>query len=100
MQSDNSHKSNAASPPRDFPFKAELIATSSRNNRQIFSAYYAIKPETSVELSERGTVIIELLKDQTLVLTFFAQDFISLRAMVCSYIRWLNAAIETVAELI
>ena len=76
-------------------FYSELIVKSSQPN-ELKAAYDAIKPETSIIITTRGKCDIEIINEQTLKMKFFATDFISLRAMLGSYIRWLDAALNSI----
>jgi len=79
----------------ELDFYSELIITA-ENSKIINAAYQAIYPETTLMITTRGKTSIEIKNDYTLVLKFFAADFISLRAMIGSYLRWVEAAISAI----
>ena len=78
-----------------FQFTSELILNSP-NKKEIESIFLAIKPETSVEINERGNAVITRFDENTVKMNFFAVDFISLRAMISSYLRWIEAITSTI----
>ncbi|MHA1558078.1 MAG: KEOPS complex subunit Pcc1 [Candidatus Heimdallarchaeota archaeon] len=71
-----------------FDFTTELVIKS-LSSKEITAIHSAIYPETQVEISTRGKAEI------TIGMVFSAIDFISLRAMVSSYLRWIDAAISS-----
>lgn len=77
-----------------FDFTSELIIKS-LSNKEITAIHSAIYPETTVEISSRGKAEIFIEGDNCLRMVFSAIDFISLRAMVSSYLRWIDAAISS-----
>jgi tRNA threonylcarbamoyladenosine modification (KEOPS) complex Pcc1 subunit len=79
-------------------FYSELIIKAV-DPKKIIAAYEAIKPETSVIISQRGKTNIFLLDDETLKMEFFAADFVSLRAMLGSYLRWLETIFDSLKYL-
>ena len=78
-------------------FTSELIIKSS-DSKKIKAAYKAIKPETSVIISQRGKTEIILENEFTIKMKFYSNDFISLRAMLGSYLRWLEVAFGSLAD--
>lgn len=76
-------------------FYSELTLKSSQPDK-LKAAFDAIKPETTVIITSRGKCDIEIIDEETLKMYFYATDFISLRAMLGSYLRWLDAALETI----
>jgi len=76
-------------------FYSELIITTI-NTKILDAVYEAIYPETTVVISSRGRTSIEIQDTNKLILKFFATDFISLRAMIGSYLRWVDAAISSI----
>ncbi|MBN1328022.1 MAG: hypothetical protein JXA54_00990 [Candidatus Heimdallarchaeota archaeon] len=76
-------------------FYSELTIFSD-DSKIINAAYQAILPETIIVITPRGKTSIEMKNDSTLMLKFFAADFISLRAMIGSYLRWIDAALSTI----
>lgn len=82
----------------EFIFSAEFTIHIDAQ-QQLRAAYKAIKPETTVEISSRGTTKIELVDSRTLKLIFLAKDFTTLRAMVSSYLRWMDVATRSIATL-
>ncbi len=77
-----------------FSFISELVIKS-LSNKEITAIYSAIYPETTVEISSRGKAEIFIEDGICLRMVFSAIDFISLRAMVSSYLRWIDAAISS-----
>ncbi|NHJ03625.1 MAG: hypothetical protein EAX90_02300 [Candidatus Heimdallarchaeota archaeon] len=77
-----------------FEFKSELILKS-LTKREALAIYKAIKPETEVEISSRGKTEIILDDDNFIRMIFSAADFISLRAMLGSYLRWIEAVLSS-----
>ncbi len=77
-----------------FDFTSELVIKS-LSNKEITAIHSAIYPETTVEISSRGKAEIFIEEDNCLRMVFSAIDFISLRAMVSSYLRWIDAAISS-----
>jgi tRNA threonylcarbamoyladenosine modification (KEOPS) complex Pcc1 subunit len=78
----------------DFPFTANLLI-SSANKQEIKAVFDAIYPETKVDINQRGKAKIEKIGHEQLRMIFLAQDFISLRAMMSSYLRWIEAAFSS-----
>ncbi len=76
-------------------FTSELIIQT-ENSREIKAVYQALKPETTVMITPRGKTDIKMKDKNTLVMYFFAADFISLRAMISSYIRWIETAFSSI----
>ncbi|NHJ32647.1 MAG: hypothetical protein FK732_07285 [Asgard group archaeon] len=81
--------------PDIMEFTSELILKS-ENIEEIKAVYDALKPETTVMITPRGKAEIKIQDERTLVLNFFAVDFISLRAMISSYIRWVETAFSSI----
>ncbi|NHJ46738.1 MAG: hypothetical protein FK733_03010 [Asgard group archaeon] len=79
-------------------FYSELIIKAV-DPKKIIAAYEAIKPETSVIITQRGKTNIYLLDDETLKMEFYATDFVSLRAMLGSYLRWLETVFDSLIHL-
>ncbi|NHJ85268.1 MAG: hypothetical protein FK734_07385 [Asgard group archaeon] len=79
-------------------YTARLEITAN-NPSDITALYEAILPETTVVISSRGKTIIEMKSDTCLELVFLAADFVSLRAMINSYIRWLDAGYNSIYYL-
>ncbi len=77
-----------------FDFTSELVIKS-LSSKEITAIHSAIYPETQVEISTRGKAEITIEDDNCLRMVFSAIDFISLRAMVSSYLRWIDAAISS-----
>ena len=77
-----------------FNFKSELVIKSLMEN-EIKAIHSAIHPETTVEISSRGRAKICVEEANQLRMVFEAIDFISLRAMISSYLRWIDAAISS-----
>jgi tRNA threonylcarbamoyladenosine modification (KEOPS) complex Pcc1 subunit len=78
-------------------FTSELTLKSS-DSKKIFAAYNAIKPETSVIISQRGKTEIFMENEFTIKMKFYSADFISLRAMLGSYLRWLEVAFSSLSD--
>ncbi|MBK5113782.1 MAG: hypothetical protein KGD59_00140 [Candidatus Heimdallarchaeota archaeon] len=76
-------------------FTSELIIQS-ESSEEIAAVYNALKPETSVMINPRGKTDIKIKDKNTLVMSFFAVDFISLRAMISSYLRWIETAFSSI----
>ncbi|MHA1220963.1 MAG: KEOPS complex subunit Pcc1 [Candidatus Heimdallarchaeota archaeon] len=74
------------------------MTISTENPKAILAAYHAIQPETMVMITQRGKAAVEMTDDQTLIMKFHATDFISLRAMLGSYIRWLDVAFSSINQ--
>ena len=77
-----------------FNFKSELVIKSLMKN-EIEAIHSAIHPETTVEINSRGRAEISVEENNQLRMVFEAIDFISLRAMISSYLRWIDAAISS-----
>ena len=67
----------------------------SLSEKEIKAIHSAIHPETTVEINARGRAEICIHEDNQLRVVFEAIDFISLRAMISSYLRWIDAAISS-----
>jgi len=76
-------------------FTSELVIRS-ENSEEINAVYQSLKPETTVMITPRGKTDIKMKDKYTLVMYFFAADFISLRAMISSYIRWIETAFSSI----
>ncbi|MBD3192459.1 MAG: hypothetical protein GF308_17600 [Candidatus Heimdallarchaeota archaeon] len=83
---------------KGFIFSAEFTLQMD-DPKQLQAAYKAIQPETMVEISTRGRTEIQLLDHQTLKMTFLAKDFTTLRAMVSSYLRWIDVVTRSIATV-
>lgn len=81
--------------PESMEFTSELIIKS-ENPDEIKAVYNALKPETTVMISPRGKTDIKIQDEKTLIMYFFAADFISLRAMISSYLRWIETAFSSI----
>lgn len=81
--------------PESMEFTSELIIKSD-NPDEIKAVYNALKPETTVMISSRGKTNIKIQNEKTLIMYFFAADFISLRAMISSYLRWIETAFSSI----
>lgn len=80
---------------KTFEFTSELVLKSlSENEAQ--AIFNAIKPETEVEINERGKAEIILENGKNIKMKFSAIDFISLRAMLGSYLRWIEAVLSSI----
>ena len=79
-------------------FTSELIIKS-ENPEEILAAYNALKPETKVMITSRGKADIKIKDEKTLNMYFYAADFISLRAMISSYLRWIDTAFSSIRTL-
>ena len=79
-----------------FTSELSLKATSSKKIKAIYSA---IQPETKVLITPRSNVEISLKNQKTIELKFFASDFVSLRAILASYLYWLDAIISSLDSL-
>ena len=77
-----------------FNFKSVLVIKSLMEN-EIKAIHSAIHPETTVEINSRGRAKISVEENNQLRMVFEAIDFISLRAMISSYLRWIDAAISS-----
>ncbi|MHA1125533.1 MAG: KEOPS complex subunit Pcc1 [Candidatus Heimdallarchaeota archaeon] len=86
----SSKKNNSS----EFPFTANLVITSS-NKQEIKAIFNAIFPETTVEINQRGKAEIQKIDEENFNMVFSATDFISLRAMMSSYLRWIEAAVSS-----
>ncbi|MHA1244565.1 MAG: KEOPS complex subunit Pcc1 [Candidatus Heimdallarchaeota archaeon] len=82
----------------EFPFTANLVI-SSVNKQEIKAVFDAIFPETKVEINQRGKAEIIKIDDENFRMVFSATDFISLRAMMSSYLRWIEAALSSIEIL-
>jgi tRNA threonylcarbamoyladenosine modification (KEOPS) complex Pcc1 subunit len=80
---------------KQFPFHSTLELTTA-NTKEIIAVFKAINPETTVEVSPRSQVTAQLKNENTLIVRFEADDFISLRASVSSFLRWIEAATKTI----
>ena len=80
-----------------YPFSAGLVIKN-LSHLQIKAIHNAIKPETTVEVSTRAKAEISI-EEEKLKMDFFAKDFVSLRAILGSYLRWLEVAIKSVKDL-
>ncbi|MFX0091811.1 MAG: KEOPS complex subunit Pcc1 [Candidatus Hodarchaeota archaeon] len=49
----------------------------------------AIKPETEAHISDRSKTTIELLDPKTIRLTVYAQDYVSAKAALNTFGRWI-----------
>ncbi|MFW9922734.1 MAG: KEOPS complex subunit Pcc1 [Candidatus Thorarchaeota archaeon] len=78
------------------PFLAELLIRN-LSQKELTAIYTALKPETTVDINDRARANIKIEDDNHLRLIFTAEDFISLRAILGSYLRWIDATINTVA---
>lgn len=81
-----------------FDFTSELIIKS-LSNKEMKAIHSAIYPETTVEISTRGKAEIFIEEENYLRMVFSAIDFISLRAMVSSYLRWIDASISSLDNI-
>jgi tRNA threonylcarbamoyladenosine modification (KEOPS) complex Pcc1 subunit len=79
----------------EFPFTAKLVISSS-NKQEIKAVFDAIFPETTVEINQRGKAEIKKIDEENFSMEFSATDFISLRAMMSSYLRWIEAALSSI----
>ena len=79
----------------EFPFTANLVISSS-NKQEIKAVFEAIFPETKVEINQRGKAEIIKIDNENFRMEFSASDFISLRAMMSSYLRWIEAAVSSI----
>ncbi len=79
-------------------FSSKLVIKSI-DERAIEAAYRAIKPETTVMLTPRGKAEIIIKDKNTLIMEFYASDFISLRAMLGSYLRWIETGISSIKSM-
>ena len=79
-------------------FSSKLIIKSSDENA-IDAAYNAIKPETTVMITPRGKAEIKIKDKNTIIMEFYATDFISLRAMLGSYLRWIETGITSIKSM-
>ena len=79
-------------------FSSKLIINSA-DEKAINAAYNAIKPETTVMITPRGKAEIKIKDKNTLVMEFYASDFISLRAMLGSYLRWIETGISSIKSM-
>jgi tRNA threonylcarbamoyladenosine modification (KEOPS) complex Pcc1 subunit len=79
----------------EFPFMGSFQI---RNLSQVLieAIYQAIHPETQVNISERGKTTIRKISETTIQLSFFAKDFVSLRAMIGSFLRWIDTAEQSI----
>ena len=76
-------------------FTSELIIKT-ENQDEIKAFNKARKPEKNVMISPRGKTDIKIQDEKTLIMYFFAADFISLRAMISSYLRWIETAFSSI----
>lgn len=79
-------------------FTSKLVIKSADEN-VIDAAYKAVKPETTVVITTRGKAEIEIKNKNTLIMRFYAVDFISLRALLSSYLRWIETGISAIKSM-
>jgi tRNA threonylcarbamoyladenosine modification (KEOPS) complex Pcc1 subunit len=79
-------------------FYSELFIESA-NSKLIAAAFEAIKPETEVIITQRGKTSISIVSENELKMEFIADDFVSLRAMLGSYLRWLETVFSSIPSL-
>ncbi|MEA2069712.1 MAG: KEOPS complex subunit Pcc1 [Asgard group archaeon] len=78
----------------DFPFHSTLLLTV--ETPSIASTIFtAIHPETMVDISSRGKTNIFLKNDKQIQFEFIAKDFVSLRAMLGSFLRWIDVVLSS-----
>lgn len=68
------------------------------DSKKITAAYNAIKPETIVMITQRGKTEILLKNEHTIIMNFYAADFISLRAILSSYLRWFEVIFNSLSN--
>jgi KEOPS complex subunit Pcc1 len=68
------------------------------NPNQVIVLMDALTPETNSSATRRANVKLEK-EGSFLVLSIKAEDTIALRATLNAYLRWINAAISTIAVL-
>ena len=78
-----------------FNFTSELFLKT-LTKEEAEAIFDAIKPETEVEINERGKAEIFLENENQIKMIFSAVDFISLRAMLGSYLRWIEAVLSSI----
>ena len=78
----------------DFIYKSELLLKS-LSKKEVEAIHNAIEPETKVDVSPRGKAEIIIINESTLQMIFQAVDFVSLRAILGSYLRWLDGALKS-----
>jgi len=76
-------------------FTSELILTL-ETPEEAKTIYEALSPETRVTISPRSRCNIALRGNNQIVLQFIAADFVSLRAMLSSFFRWIDAAYSSI----
>ncbi|MHA1629725.1 MAG: KEOPS complex subunit Pcc1 [Candidatus Heimdallarchaeota archaeon] len=81
--------------PQEQEFSSELVLTLN-DSREVETIYQALYPETIVTISPRSRCTIEKQNSNQLVLRFYATDFVSLRAILSSFFRWIDAAYESI----
>ncbi|MFX1533177.1 MAG: KEOPS complex subunit Pcc1 [Promethearchaeota archaeon] len=61
--------------------------------------HQAIKPETEVHISDRSQTTIELLDLETIKLIVQAQDYVSAKAAINAFGRWIDLNCKVLAQI-
>ncbi|MFX0060692.1 MAG: KEOPS complex subunit Pcc1 [Candidatus Hermodarchaeota archaeon] len=61
--------------------------------------HQAIKPETEVHISDRSQTTIELVDLETIKLIIHAQDYVSAKAAINTFVRWIDLNCKVLAQI-